>query len=52
MNLLWILGALIVPLLAVAYALYAWWEQAEGTYREDSTQYMILITLESKWHLV
>ena len=43
MNLLWILGALIVPLLAVAYALYAWWEQAEGTYREDSIQYMMVL---------
>ena len=43
MNLLWILGALIVPLLAVAYALYAWWEQAEGTYREDTTQYMMVL---------
>ena len=43
MNLRWILGALIVPLLAVAYALYAWWEQAEGAYREDTTQYMMVL---------
>ena len=43
MNLREILGALIVPLLAVAYALYAWWEQAEGAYREDTTQYMMVL---------
>ena len=43
MNLRLILGALIVPLLAVAYALYAWWEQAEGAYREDTTQYMMVL---------
>ena len=43
MNLRRILGALIVPLLAVAYALYAWWEQTEGAYREDTTQYMMVL---------
>ena len=43
MNLRSFLGALIVPLLAVAYALYARWEQAEGAYREDTTQYMMVL---------
>ena len=43
MNLRRLLGALIVPLLAVAYALYAWWEQTEGAYREDTTQYMMVL---------
>ena len=43
MNLRSFLGALIVPLLAVAYALYAWWEQSEGAYREDTTQYMMVL---------
>ena len=38
-----ILGALIVPALAIAYAMYAWWEQTEGAYREDTTQYMMVL---------
>ena len=43
MNLRPILGALIVPALAIAYALFAWWEQTEGAYREDTTQYMMVL---------
>ena len=37
------LGALLVPALAVGYASYAWWEQADGAYREDTTQYMMVL---------
>lgn len=38
-----LLGALAVPSLAVAYALYALWEQSEEFYREDTTQYMMVL---------
>lgn len=43
MNVRRALGALLVPMLAVGYASYAWWEQAEGAYREDTTQYMMVL---------
>lgn len=43
MNVRRALGALLVPVLAVGYASYAWWEQAEGAYREDTTQYMMVL---------
>ena len=43
MNVRQALGALLVPALAVGYASYAWWEQAEGAYREDTTQYMMVL---------
>ena len=36
-------GALVVPALAIAYALYALWEQGEEFYREDTTQYMMVL---------
>ena len=38
-----LLGALVVPALAIAYALYALWEQTEEFYREDTTQYMVVL---------
>ena len=38
-----LLGALVVPSLAIAYALYALWEQSEEFYREDTTQYMMVL---------
>ncbi len=38
-----LLGALVVPSLAIAYALYALREQTEGFYREDTTQYMMVL---------
>ena len=38
-----LLGALVVPALAIAYALYALWEQSEEFYREDTTQYMMVL---------
>ena len=43
MNVRHVLGALLVPALAVGYASYAWWEQAGGAYREDTTQYMMVL---------
>ncbi|MGI9336195.1 MAG: tripartite tricarboxylate transporter TctB family protein [Gammaproteobacteria bacterium] len=43
MNIPRVLGALTVPALAVAYALYALWEQTEGVYREDTTEYMMVL---------
>lgn len=43
MNVRRALGALLVPVLAVGYASYAWWEQAQGAYREDTTQYMMVL---------
>lgn len=38
-----LLGALLVPSLAIAYALYALREQTEEFYREDTTQYMMVL---------
>jgi len=36
-------GELIVPVLAIAYALFVWWEQKNGVYQADTILYMRML---------